>query len=229
MSIYIAPTVTRDNPKFGTSSRLITLDAFISENHNYTNVVQSHPIEKGESITDDSYHEPTELELECVISPYGISEETRASHDRADSAYRDLMKLRTAQVPVSVITGLTSYSNMAITNITIPRAKANSQTLRFNISFKKVRIVGAVSVEVDILGDTSELYENGELLGYTLPNVDQILFLSEFNGIPEDYIEGSEFFDEEDQSRYTTTQQASIGAGQQANFNIEDSRKGVRF
>lgn len=162
MSIYVMPTKPKSNPKFGTTNNLIELDAFITESHTFSNAIQAHPVEKGEAITDDIMHEPMELEIEAVISPYGIGVDDRNNPRRADSAYKKLMVLYASKIPVTVLTGLTTYKSMGITNITIPRNKANSQTLRFTISFKKVRIVGSASVEIDTLGEILDFIEMGK-------------------------------------------------------------------
>ena len=159
MPIYVAPYRKRSSPKMGYSNKLITLDAFITESHNYQASVTSHPVEKGVNITDNIYNEPTELDIEAVISPYGIAEGLRGNPERADEAYRELMRLYNNRIPVRVYTGLTNYTNMAITSITIPRSKENSQTLRYNISFRKVRIVSDSVIDLDVLGED-------ELLGF---------------------------------------------------------------
>ena len=160
MPIYVAPYTKRESPKMGYSNQLITLDAFINETHSYTSSVMTHPVEQGASITDNIVNEPVELEIEAVISPYGIGSDDRNTPERADNAYRQLMQLHANKVPVRVYTGLVNYTNMAITSISIPRSKENSQTLRFTINFRKVRIVGKVAVEIDTFDESKTYWEN---------------------------------------------------------------------
>jgi hypothetical protein len=165
MSIYVLPTSSREKPQFGTSNNMIVLDAFISESHQYSNSVQAHPTEKASAITDDIVSDPFELDVEAVISPYGIGSDDRTTPQRADNAYRQLMGLYHGKSRVSVMTGLRKYSNLVISNITIPRAKENSQTLRFSINFRQVRVVGSTSVAVDALSLVDEYLDTGKIWG----------------------------------------------------------------
>jgi len=159
MSIYVASTANGYRPKFGTSSNLIELDAFIVENHTFSNSIQSHPVEKGSMVTDGVTANPTELELECTLSPFAIDVTKRADVTRADLGYRKLKSMFGAKTPVTVFTGLTTYHNMVISSISIPRNKETSKTLRFNINFRKVRIVGTTSFAIEELLPQTDFVE----------------------------------------------------------------------
>jgi hypothetical protein len=141
----------------------IVMDAVINETHTLTNTITEHPVEKGGDISDHIRPEPDEITMQCVISntPLSTSQQSRAvrlgeytltttnvergqigdMQGLAASAWKNLKKLRTEGVVVTVSTTLEDYTSMAIKSITVPRSAKNYDALEFTISFKKIVIV----------------------------------------------------------------------------------------
>lgn len=152
MPIYVAPlTSKRANPRIGTTANFIELDAFINEDHTYSNIIPVHKTERGFSITDNTEREPIQLVVEAVVSTSSLDNRILFGNSpkRADDAYKKLASMWKRGSIVSVLTGLTTYNNLAITNISIPRNKETSGTLRATISFKEVRIARNTTVTID--------------------------------------------------------------------------------
>ena len=126
---------------------ILDFDATTQESHNHKVNWTSHPVESGIDVTDNAVIQPDELTLNCVISntPLGLS---LPIPDKALSGYETLLRLKDSKRLVTVVTGLRVYTNMGITNVSVPRAQGDGQKLRFTVNFKEIRKV--VSVEIEI-------------------------------------------------------------------------------
>lgn len=144
MSIYIAYGGTRQLPKIG----LLEVDAHISEDHQWNNLIPSHPVESGYSVNDAIIRNPMTLTLESMISVAPIYPDVVSDKSlrRADNAYNKLARLATSSTLLSVVTGVKTYRNMAISSLSIPRSSSDGLSLKFNISFQEIRIGKSVSV-----------------------------------------------------------------------------------
>ena len=156
MSIYVVPNAPRNSPKIG----VINLDAFISEEHNYSSEVAEHPTEKGFPVSDNIVQQPTEITLDCAISPSPVQTQGTLPQ-RADKAYLDLRYYQKNGILVDIVTGLIKYRKMAITNVTIPRDKSNSKILRFTITLKQVRVSSSAKTTTETYVPTEEVITEG--------------------------------------------------------------------
>jgi len=160
MAATIAPYKSTGGPP---SIDAIVIDVVSSEVHTYANTVTDHPVEQGSNITDHSRPEPDGVVMECIITNTPLSRK-QATHGvqsgafqfsststgavklgdasgLAQNAYQQLLKLRNEGTLVDVVTNLTMYKSMAITNLSVPRDKTTTDMLKFSITFKKVRVV----------------------------------------------------------------------------------------
>lgn len=155
MAIYVMNQNSRNLPSIGS----IQIDATISEDHNYSNDVTDHPIETGASISDTIIQKPFTLSMECIVSASPLSDKvTDSTPQRVDRTYGSLARLAQSKSLVTVVTAVKTYSNMAISSLSVPRSKDDGNSLRFNVTFKQVRIVSA---QIDI----TKLEGNDTLLG----------------------------------------------------------------
>lgn len=123
----------------------IELDATLSEEHNMSSQISSHPIEKGTDITDHIRPEPESLTIEGVIS----STPTQLKHvlkfvdrtKRFDNAEKQLRELWQKAEPFTVVTSLRTYENMVIQTLSIPRDKDTTNIFRFKAQLRKVQLV----------------------------------------------------------------------------------------
>ena len=121
-----------------------TLDAAITENHNYDSEVTSYPVEIGGDITDHVRARPVTVDMECVVSdtPIGIMQQIRSGTTLpSDDALAALLGMRSAREPVTIETSLKTYTNMVLQNFSIPRSNNNGAALRFNVSFIQIEFI----------------------------------------------------------------------------------------
>lgn len=137
----------------------ITLDATISDAHIFRNRVTDFPIESGSYISDHAIQEPERLTIIGFItnSPIQYLGGIRAIGDeeRIFAGLAELMSIAGYEYPlqpgspaavpniikrIDIVTGLRSYSDMVMTDLNIPRDSKTGESLRFNATFKRLRI-----------------------------------------------------------------------------------------
>lgn len=140
------------------------IDAFISENYSFSNNVTEIPVEEGDTITDNISENPDEIEIEGFIgnvefvSSDKVDDEsllsmTQAVPDkkkRIRSAYQELLRLKRAKQPVNLVTGLDTYTDMVITDLSIPRDVETGADLHFTMTFRKLPIIRSETVELSV-------------------------------------------------------------------------------
>jgi hypothetical protein len=157
----------------GTSIDALRLDAALRETHTHEAEATEHPVEKGANITDHIRQKPDGLTIEGVFTNTQLSEdgvtraietggvifETTVLADEesragavgyAEACYRKLVEAKEAGKLVSVVTGLRSYDNMAITSITVPRDATIGDAVQFTIVLKQIIIVSTRLTKVDV-------------------------------------------------------------------------------
>ncbi len=114
----------------------ITLDAELTENHNFASQVTRYPVENGADISDHISIEPESVSIEGIItdSPIGGGN----AEGRYLKTFDDLEQLWRKQDVVDVVTHLKVYQDMAIRSLSIPRDNKTGQALRFTADLQKV-------------------------------------------------------------------------------------------
>lgn len=102
------------------------------------------PIESGSEVTDHIINKPILLRMVCQIGGSNLTNWT----DRKIECYEALKKLRDDKQPVTVVSGLETFTNMLIKNILIDRNLQNASVLQFQIEFKQAEIVSSQRVDV---------------------------------------------------------------------------------
>jgi hypothetical protein len=158
----------------------VTLDATISESHEYNNEITDYPVEDGFNIQDHVQRLPEKLIMEGVVSLTPLEgNNTTISRDddsdRVQNAYNKLLEyggytppkqsgteptIQPDPIPLDIVTGMKTWTNMYITRATFPFNRDTGQSLRFTVEFKKVR---KVAPELTFVPKVSEL--NGKAPG----------------------------------------------------------------
>lgn len=152
-----------------TKTRLgsVTLDASVSETHQADVDVTEHPVEIGSAIADHIRPKPETVVIEGLISntpmpdanaatsvleSNGFRYASRSTQEgsRAGQGYADLVALKDAGSLISVVTGLRTYDNMAITSLSVPRTPQTGQALRFTCALKQVRFATAKQTRIEL-------------------------------------------------------------------------------
>jgi hypothetical protein len=122
----------------------LEIDIVSSEVIELPSETTDNPIESGSEVTDHIINRPTVLRMICQIGGSTLLNFT----DRKLEGYEALKKLRDDKLPVTVVSGLETFSNMLINNITIDRNLQNATVLQFQIEFKQAKIVSSQRVDV---------------------------------------------------------------------------------
>lgn len=145
----------------------LVIDATHSEAINYSNEITDHPIGSGASVSDHIYAKPTILKLEGSIIDSAIdivgtsqnilnlfdgnlltniSNKIQGLSTKERTAYEVLKALNTNKQPVTVVTALDSFENMAIESLTFPRDEDTNARLLFQITLKQITYVSVQNV-----------------------------------------------------------------------------------
>ena len=139
----------RESPVHAQIDELV-LDASIEENHQFKARVTKYPVENGSTISDHISNEPFELSIKGVISnhPLGnaISSGSSIALRRVQAAYFNLVQIREKRQLVSIVTGLSNYSDMALVSLSIPRNQQTGDSLEFTAEFIQIRFVDTVKI-----------------------------------------------------------------------------------
>ena len=122
----------------------LQIDIVSSEVIELPSETTDNPIESGAEVTDHIINKPVMLRMVCQIGGSTLLNFT----DRKLEGYEALKKLRDDKLPVTVVSGLETFSNMLINNITIDRNLQNASVLQFQIEFKQAKIVSSQRVDV---------------------------------------------------------------------------------
>ena len=122
----------------------LQIDIVSSEVIELPSETTDNPIESGSEVTDHIINKPILLRMICQIGGSTLLNFT----DRKLEGYEALKKLRDDKQPVTVVSGLETFSNMLINNITIDRNLQNASVLQFQIEFKQAKIVSSQRVDV---------------------------------------------------------------------------------
>lgn len=119
----------------------IPIDAFIQETHSRTNTLTRYPVEEGANITDHIQNQPEIINISCII-------EAKDDGSNIIENFIEIDKLFKNKELISVVSGLKVYTNMVITNLSIPRTARNGGSLSFSASLEEIRIVNSQAVSI---------------------------------------------------------------------------------
>lgn len=122
----------------------LQIDIVSSEVIELPSETTDNPIESGSEVTDHIINKPILLRMVCQIGGSTLLNFA----DRKLEGYEALKKLRDDRQPVTVVSGLETFSNMLINNISIDRNLQNASVLQFQIEFKQAKIVSSQRVDV---------------------------------------------------------------------------------
>lgn len=149
----------RKAPKIGA----LSLDCSLDESHVYDSKVTEFPVEDGSVITDHIRNAPIRLDMTGFVTNNPITSAKQKSDisgeeqvgNFVDLAFEALIKIRNERTPVTIVTGLKVYENMAMESMSIPRSASTGDTFRFRASFKEVRIVSTETTKIPDLAPSA--------------------------------------------------------------------------
>ena len=155
-------------PKEGYKVGSVELDLILDEDHSKSAQVTENPLQDGRSISDGIFLELQEGSLTGLVTNHSVKiAEKRAKQlelqdsetlmaeaknyqleNRARQAWIDLKAVMDAKQPVTIVTSLEVYDNVAITNISTERNGDSGDALEIKVSFRQILTVSLMEHEV---------------------------------------------------------------------------------
>lgn len=155
-------------PKEGYKVGSVELDLILDEEHSKSAQVTENPLQDGRAISDGIFLELQEGSLTGLVTNHSVKRaEERAKQlelqdsetliaeaenyqleNRAKQAWVDLKAVMDAKQPVTIVTSLEVYDNVAITNISTERNGDSGDALEIKVSFRQILTVSLMEHEV---------------------------------------------------------------------------------
>lgn len=155
-------------PKEGYKVGSVELDLILDEDHSKSAQVTENPLQDGRAISDGIFLELQEGSLTGLVTNHSVKiAEKRAKQlelqdsetlmaeaenyqleNRAKQAWVDLKAVMDAKQPVTIVTSLEVYDNVAITNISTERNGDSGDALEIKVSFRQIITVSLMEHEV---------------------------------------------------------------------------------
>jgi len=141
------------------------LDCAISEEHQYSNEITQFPVERGVAISDHIINNPIKLNMEGFITNSPIVELVNAKqvgngrtdvNNRTELAFDFLVGLWSRREPITVVTPIRQYENMALVSLKIPRSADIGESFRFKADFQEVRLVSTQDISIENIAVVSD-------------------------------------------------------------------------
>lgn len=121
------------------------IDVSTGETHEHDGEATEYPREEGTDAIDHVRIKPARLSLDCVVSdtPLGdlAQDSTRLGGTPSLVAYSKLLLLRATSKAVTVVTSLSTFKNMVITNLSVPRESGEPHQLHFKVDMIQAEFV----------------------------------------------------------------------------------------
>ena len=148
-------------PKEGYKVGSVELDLILDEDHSKSAQVTENPLQDGRAMSDGIFLELQEGSLTGLVTNHSVKiAEERAKQldlqtsealleeaknyqleNRARQAWIDLKAVMDAKQPVTIVTSLEVYENVAITNISTERNGDSGDALEIKVSFRQILTV----------------------------------------------------------------------------------------
>lgn len=155
-------------PKEGYKVGSVELDLILDEDHSKSAQVTENPLQDGRAISDGIFLELQEGSLTGLVTNHSVKRaEERAKQlelqdsetlmaeaenyqleNRAKQAWVDLKAVMDAKQPVTIVTSLEVYDNVAITNISTERNGDSGEALEIKVSFRQILTVSLMEHEI---------------------------------------------------------------------------------
>lgn len=128
----------------------IEFDALISESRTLESTVPEYPVESGFSVSDSIILNSEKLEMTLYLTNSPVTWKRRFGSDpkRVENVLKQLEELYFRKTPVTVITTDATYTDMAISNLTLSKSVDEGYAREIPISFQKVRITNAKTTSI---------------------------------------------------------------------------------
>lgn len=142
----------KTNQDVNETDTFLFTDCTTNINSTFTNTITQHPTERRRNITDHVFTHNNKFSITGRVtnSPITTYEENviGLQGDRVQEAYTLLKGLRDDGTVFSVATGLETYTDCVVKQLTIPRTAQNSTVLDFSIEIEQLQIATTSTVRL---------------------------------------------------------------------------------
>lgn len=121
----------------------LAFDAATDIRHEFSSKVTSYPVEDKSTVSDHVVNENPRFTVSGVFSDATLEILSIPNNYKQAEVYRMLLKMRDDRKVVSLLTPLDVYSDLIVTNISIPRSTGQGDALFIDIEFEKIRRVSS--------------------------------------------------------------------------------------
>ena len=141
---------------FGNQYGNIELDAMLDESHEWSAEATSNPVEEGAPVTDHVIEQADKLTIRGIVTDAPLNASSSilgfiggGSADNKTQTVFDLLDtLIKKREVLTVYTKHKTYSDMVLTNVTIPRSAGVGEAIEFRAEFIHIRKVATQTVDV---------------------------------------------------------------------------------
>lgn len=119
----------------------LAFDAATDIRHEFSSKVTSYPVEDKSTVSDHVVNENPRFTVSGVFSDATLEILSIPNNYKQAEVYRMLLKMRDDRKVVSLLTPLDVYSDLIVTNISVPRSTGQGDALFVDIEFEKIRRV----------------------------------------------------------------------------------------
>ncbi len=119
----------------------LAFDAATDIRHSFPSKVTSYPVEDKSTISDHVVNENAKFSVSGVFSDATLGIPSVPNQYKQSEVYQLLLKMRDDRKVVSLLTPVDVYSDLIVTNISIPRTTGQGSALFIDIEFEKIRRV----------------------------------------------------------------------------------------
>jgi hypothetical protein len=137
----------------GVAVEVVSLDAVISHEVQFTATVTEHALEDGSTVADHVIRQPDQITVTGYVSSTPVTILTGGivpifSFGRVRTAYQAMKDLLDTKNRVTVSDELDQHTSMVLTELRIPRDVATYNGIQFTATFRKIRLVSSAEVEI---------------------------------------------------------------------------------
>jgi len=143
----------------------IEFDALIDETRTYGADVPTYPVETGFVVSDTIILQPLTLSMTLYVTNTPVTWRSRhgTSVSRVSDILKQLEQLFFTKKPVTVKTNDRTYTNMAITSITLTKNKETGPSREIPIEFQEIRVTEQRTTTIpDSYGKSGTTGERGD-------------------------------------------------------------------
>ena len=161
------------------TGEILRFDAVFNQSDTSRLAITSYPVQDGTPVTDHAYLEPEDVSMIINVSDIKLPSYDDSFADvnsRAETAKIEIKRWQKDVLLLTVQTKFEVYKNMILTSVGTSVDKRNSNVLKANLMFKKIRIAQVEEITAGPFEDgNSAAYEsayqnNGQVQGSEIEN-----------------------------------------------------------